>query len=168
MLYLLRHAKSSWDDPRLADFDRPLAPRGRKAAARMAAYMAQAGVRPDMILCSTSRRTRQTCEALHLSVDVRFEDQLYGASASELLYHLHVLPDDVDQVLLVGHNPGLQDLVVALAGEGETGDLERVREKFPTCALAALSSGSAWSDLRPGQARLEWFVTPRQLPQSDY
>lgn len=156
MLYLMRHAKSSWDDPGLADFDRPLAPRGRKAAAKMAGYMAREGVRPDLILCSTARRARQTCEALDVPGEVRFEDELYGASAGELLQRLRQLPGRPEQVLVVGHNPGLQDLVGTLAGEGA--------DRFPTGALAAFSVESGWSTLGPGQARLEWLVTPRTLP----
>jgi phosphohistidine phosphatase len=167
LLYLLRHAKSSWDDPGLADHARPLAPRGRRAAARMAKHLDREGIRPALILCSSSSRTRQTLEPVAAAlpdVPVQVEDELYGADDETLLECLHRLPDSADSVLLIGHNPGLQDLALALAGGGGAGPLARLRAKMPTAALATLSAPVArWQELRPGEAELVAFVVPREL-----
>jgi phosphohistidine phosphatase len=168
-LYLLRHAKSSWDDPGLADHDRPLAPRGRKAARQMAVHLRTAKVRPQLVLCSSATRARQTYEALSGAlagpVVLSVEDALYGASDAELLARLHEVPDTVSAVLLVGHNPGLQDLALALSGDGDPMVLTRLGDKFPTCALVSLEVPTAWDALGPGRAVLRAMVLPRELPQ---
>ena len=160
-VWLLRHAKSSWDDPGLADHDRPLARRGHRAAERIARWAAGNGVRPDLVLCSTARRARAT---LDLTIDalgcpeIEFEDGLYHASADELLARLRTLASGRTDVLLIGHNPGLYDLVALLAPPGP--------ETFPTGALAELRLAiDAWSDVSPGCARLEELVIPRSLPR---
>jgi phosphohistidine phosphatase len=164
-LLLLRHAKSSWDDPSLADIDRPLAPRGEKAARTIARYLLEKRVRPDLVLCSTSRRTRQTFEAIEPSLgrhaQVEYEQGLYGASADELLARLRTVSPEVSTVLVLGHNPGMQDLALLLAGGGAR--LDRLREKFPTAALATLSAGDRWADLKAGDAELLDYVVPREL-----
>ena len=120
-LYLLRHAKSSWDDPTLADHDRPLAPRGRRAAKVIAKHLGRKGISPELVLCSPSRRTRQTLKrlapGLGKNVDVRIEPELYAASAPVLLEVLHEVPDEIESVVLIGHNPGIQDLALSLAGD---------------------------------------------------
>jgi phosphohistidine phosphatase len=163
-VYLLRHGKSSWDDPLLADHERPLAPRGRKAAGRMADRLHQAGPRPQMVLCSSAARARATLDAISRALgkaaDVRIEDALYGASAEEILDRLRELPERVDAVLVIGHNPGLQDLALELAGDGDAACWSRLREKFPTAALATLSTSASWAELGPDQAYLESLVTP--------
>jgi phosphohistidine phosphatase len=156
-LLLLRHAKSSWDDPGLADHDRPLAPRGRKAAALMASYLSEERIRPALVLCSTAVRARETLEGVGLSDDVVFERELYGASAGELLERLGRVPDSVESAMLIGHNPGMHDLALMLGG---TGDVER---KFPTGALATFAFDGGWSGLGPGRAELVDFVRPKQL-----
>jgi phosphohistidine phosphatase len=159
-LILLRHAKSSWTDPVLADHERPLNPRGRRAAARMGRYLREEGIVPDVVLCSSARRTRETLELLGLDrpVDVAVEDELYGADADALLARLRRVGDAVASVLLIGHNPGTQELALVL-----TGDDERL-DSFPTAALADLRlSAVTWADLRPGAATLQAFVLPRQL-----
>ena len=167
VLYLLRHAKSSWDDPGLSDHERPLAPRGRRAAARIAEYLNREGIRPALVLCSSSRRTRQTLELVAAAlpgVRVQVEAELYGADEVDLLQRLRRLPDAADSVLLVGHNPGLQDLAVALAGGGDAEALARIRAKMPTGALATLGAAvTRWRDLRPGGGELVAFVVPREL-----
>ena len=121
-LYLLRHAKSSWDDPTLADHDRPLAPRGRRAAKVIAEHLGREGIAPELVLCSPSRRTRQTltriAPGLGKSADVQIKPELYAASAADLLEVLHEVPDEVESVMLIGHNPGIQDLALSLAGAG--------------------------------------------------
>ena len=161
-LFLLRHAKSSWDEPGLADRERPLASRGRKATKLIAAYLRDEGISPQLVLCSSSVRTRETLRGLRLDeADVRIEDDLYGASADELLAVVRHLPDEVDSVMLVGHNPGIEDLTIRLSGQGE--ELARVRQKFPTAALATLELDGSWRELAPGGAELVAFVKPKEL-----
>jgi phosphohistidine phosphatase len=161
LLYLLRHAKSSWDDERLADRDRPLAPRGRRAAERMARHLRDEGILPSLVLCSPARRTRETLEAVGPGGEVRIEDELYGASEAALLGRLQRVPDAVESVMLIGHNPAMQELAVGLAGAGAR--LEDVEAKFPTGALATLAVPGGWRELAPGSAELVAFVKPREL-----
>jgi phosphohistidine phosphatase len=164
-LYLLRHAKSSWDDPTLADHDRPLSPRGRRAAGVMAEHLRRKRIAPALVLCSPSRRTRQTltriAPSLGESADVQIRSGLYAASASALLEVLREVPDDVESVMLIGHNPGIQDLALSLAGDGS--EIARVRSKFPTAALATLEFRTSWRELAPGSAELVSFVKPKEL-----
>lgn len=166
-LYLLRHGKSSWVDTALADRDRPLAPRGERAAKRMAGHIRREGIRPGLVLCSTAARARQTLEiiapALGDDVAVRFDDQLYEGGAEDLLGRLRELPDDVDAVMVVGHNPALQELAVELVAEGDAGALCRLREKYPTGALATLTTTGRWSGLDAGGTWLESLVVPHDL-----
>jgi phosphohistidine phosphatase len=162
----MRHAKSSWDDPELPDFDRPLNARGRKAANRMATYFRKAGISPELILCSAAKRTRETCEAIlsaGIAPRVSFDDELYGAPAGDLLDLVRDLPDALMRVLIIGHNPGVQDLAQVITGQGDPTSIRRVHEGFPTGAMATLSCGPVWHDLNPGQARLVSFITPRDL-----
>jgi phosphohistidine phosphatase len=162
VLHVLRHAKSSWDDPELADVDRPLAPRGRRAARRIGEHLRDSGIRPALVLCSPAQRARQTVELLALEdAEIAVEDGLYGAGAPELAARLRQLPGAVPHVLLVGHNPALQTLVLALARPGEL--RERVAEKLPTGALATLRLDGAWSELDAGGAALTALVLPREL-----
>lgn len=164
-LFLLRHAKSSWDDPGLADHDRPLAPRGNRAAKVIAEHLREERIAPELVLCSSSRRTRETLDriapALGDEVRVEVERELYAASADRLLERLRAVDDDVESVMLIGHNPGLEQLALSLAGDGEK--LADVRRKYPTAALATLEFDGRWSELEPGTARLMEFVKPKQL-----
>jgi phosphohistidine phosphatase len=164
-LHLLRHAKSSWDDPGLADHERPLAPRGRKAAKRMARHLEQAGIRPDLVLCSSSVRTRRTLERLGPAIPrgtpVEVEDALYASSVSTLLERLRRVPPEVEAVLVIAHNPGLHELALRLAGSGP--DVGRLAGTFPTGALATLAHEGAWTELRPGDCELVELVFPREL-----
>jgi phosphohistidine phosphatase len=164
-LHLLRHAKSSWDDPTLRDRDRPLARRGQKAVARIAAWAQEHGVRPQLVLSSDARRARDTLEGVTSGLgapEVKLEDGLYAASAETLMERVRSLPDDVDEAMLVGHNPGLGDLLLVLARPGEL--RERAEAKVPTGALATLEADiESWSELEPGSARLVTFVVPREL-----
>ena len=164
-LHLLRHAKSSWEDPSLRDHERPLAPRGRKAAKRIARWAQENDVRPELVASSSAVRARETLERVLPGLgkpEVRIEEELYAATAEALLERVRALPDEVEEAMLVGHNPGLGDLALLLA---EPGDLrERAAEKVPTGALATLEADVArWSDLEPGGARLVAFVQPREL-----
>jgi phosphohistidine phosphatase len=164
-LYLLRHAKSSWDDQTLADRDRPLAPRGRRAAKVMAKHLGQEGISPELVLCSPSMRTRQTLKrlapGLGKNADVQIEPELYAAPARDLLEVLHRVPDEVESVMLIGHNPGIQDLALSLAGAGS--EIPRLRSKFPTAALATLELNGTWRELAPGSAELMSLVKPKEL-----
>jgi len=166
-LYLLRHAKSSWDDPHLADHDRPLAPRGERAVGAMRKHLAALADGPDLVLCSSARRTKMTlagvAAALPAGVDTRIEDQLYAASAIQLLARLHDVPDDVGAVMVIGHNPGLEELADLLVGSGDDAAREALAAKFPTGALATLGVTGPWAGLAPATARLEAFVVPRGL-----
>lgn len=167
-LYLLRHAKSSWTNPTLADHDRPLAPRGRRASRSIAEYLRNQRSGPRLVLCSSSQRTCETLKrisaGLHGAVEVRIEDRLYTASASGLLKRLHEVDERVDSVMLIGHYPALQQLALSLAGAGV--DLRRLAEKFPTGGLAVLAFRRSWEELAPGAARLIAFVTPKELEAS--
>lgn len=165
-LLLLRHAKSSWGDPALPDHERPLAPRGRKAARRISLYLRDAGLRPDLALCSPTRRTRETLELLSPAFDraeVLVEDGLYGGNENELLERLREAPESAYTVALIGHNPGMQNLASALAGPDPGAEAARLRERFPTGALAAFEIVGAWRELGSGSARLVSFIVPREL-----
>lgn len=168
-ILLLRHAKSAWNTPNQSDHDRPLNDRGERAARLMADHIAAKAPRPDLILCSTAARTRQTLAPLVKPLGspappISLEKQLYLASESELLERLQALPEDVETVLLIGHNEGIGELAVALAGHGPRDLLERLREKYPTGALATLHLPSGpWSRLGPGTCELLAFVRPRDF-----
>jgi phosphohistidine phosphatase len=165
-LYLLRHAKSSWSDPTLPDQERPLSRRGRRDAKRVAKHIARLGIEPELVLCSSAARTRETLElvrpALSTTSTVRLEAELYGAPADKLLERLRAVPEAVTSVMLIGHNPGLQDLALALASAGA--ERERVKEKLPTAALATLIlPKTTWSRLSESDAVLAAYVVPKQL-----
>ncbi|HEC14932.1 MAG TPA: histidine phosphatase family protein [Rhodospirillales bacterium] len=167
-LFLLRHAKSSWKKPTLADFDRPLKGRGRKACKLMGAYLDGHGIKPHIILCSAAKRARQTLLEINgewpLSVPTLFKESLYHASPITMLQHLRGLDDAIASAMIIGHNPGLEDLAYALTGSGDVEALEAMERKFPTAALAVLSAPiGTWRELGPGGARLDRFVQPKDL-----
>jgi phosphohistidine phosphatase len=156
---LLRHAKSSWDDPGLSDHDRPLAPRGRKAAKLIGRHLRDQGVEFSIVLCSSARRARDTIDLVDPPARIEVEPELYGASAGEMLERLRRLPEDVEAVMVVGHNPGIEDLALGLCGA----DSGLSGRKFPTGALATLSFTGPWEGLAAGRAALQAFVIPREL-----
>ena len=165
-MILLRHGKSSWSDSTLADIDRPLAPRGERASRELAKYIRRKRIRPALVLCSPALRTRQTLEAVDASLGkrcvVEIVPQLYAASEHELLERLQALPEPVSSVMLIGHNPGLQNLALVLASQGA--HLPQLEEKFPNGALATLVvRNTSWGSLGPGEAELVDYVVPRQL-----
>jgi|SRR5882757_1301804 len=163
LLLLLRHAKSSWDDPTLADHERPLARRGRRAAEAIGEHLRAEGLRPSLVVCSPAQRTRETLELLSLvGPEVRLEDAVYDASESELAAVVRGLPEVVKSVLVIGHNPALGDLAARLSGQDRSEEANRLREKFPTGALAVFESEETWRDLASGGGtRLASFRTPR-------
>lgn len=159
-LQLLRHAKSDWGDDSQPDFERALAPRGEKDAPRIGKALCKKEPQPDYILCSTARRARQTVEmvakAAHLKVTPEFTQDLYAASADEVLHLVRGLPAASKCALLVGHNPGFSEAVGRLIGSEI--------EEMPTAALACIAlEGKDWSDIREGAGRLEWLLTPKSL-----
>jgi len=165
-ILLLRHAKSSWAEPGASDADRPLAPRGRAAARTMAALIRDRGWRPDRVLCSAAVRTRETwalmAPLLGSDLPVRYLKDLYLAPPLRILDRLHRLPDTVGTVLAIGHNPGMQDLAVGLAAQGDPALIEQMARKFPTAALAVITTDAArWRDAGPGT--LAAFVRPKDL-----
>lgn len=164
-LYLLRHAKSSWSDPTLADHERPLAPRGLRDAKRIAKHLRGLEVRPALVLCSSATRTRETFELVQPALGdapVQIEEELYAASSDALLERVRALPDEVGSLLLIGHNPGLYDLALFLASTGA--ELDRFEAKFPTAGFATLAvPRSPWSRLGEGDAELVAYVIPKQL-----
>jgi phosphohistidine phosphatase len=165
-LYLLRHAKSSWADQTLPDRERPLARRGRRDAKRIAKHLARLEIAPEIVLCSTAERTRETLElvgpAFGATSMVSLEANLYAASAEELLERIRAVPETVASVMVIGHNPGLQDLALVLASDGA--ELGRLEAKFPTAALATLTLvDTSWRRLSQGDAMLAAYVVPKQL-----
>jgi phosphohistidine phosphatase len=166
-LLLMRHAKSSWDDPRLSDHARPLNPRGRAAAAAMRQMMHEAGLAPDLVLVSSSRRTLQTLEALEPWDDtplVEPMDALYLADPAQLLQVLHGVAETVRSVLVLGHNPGLHDLALMIAGPADGPHRQKLEAGFPSGALAEFSIAGSWASIGEGGGRLLRFVVPRDLP----
>lgn len=163
-LLLLRHAKSSWDDPALSDHDRPLAPRGHRAAESMAEHLRSSIPHPDLVLCSSALRTRETLDRMSKAfgdAEVVIDDELYGATGDLLLVRLRGVADRFETVAVIGHNPGVHDLAITLAGSGA--GLGGMRAKFPTGALAVLAFDGPWREVAPGRGRLEAFVTPKDL-----
>jgi len=167
-LLLLRHAKSGWDDPSLADFDRPLAMRGREAAPRIGEEMARRGWLPDLAIVSPAMRTRQTWALVAASLprqpDVTYERAIYEAQLSNILDAVRAVPERVSTLLVVGHNPGLEELAAALAApESDPDALARMRAKFPTAALARLTFEGLWLSLDRHGAILREFIAPADL-----
>ena len=164
-LFLLRHAKSDWGEPGLADRDRPLSARGRKGAPLVAAFMAENDLRPALVLVSPALRARQTLEYFSDAVSgarIEVEPDIYEAGVDDLLALLRRAPAEMGSILLVGHNPTMQDLVSTLAAGGP--GLDSARAKLPTASLAVLDAEvDAWSDLGPGSATMTHFVSPKTL-----
>jgi phosphohistidine phosphatase len=164
-LYLLRHAKSSWKEKGLADHDRPLARRGRRATKAIRRHLREQGVEPELLLCSTARRARETLEGIEPALGrgkVRVEPDLYGAGPADLLARLQAIPAAVRSVMVIGHNPGLAQLALLLARHGSR--VHELEAKFPTGALATLAfRGPGWAALDRGTAELIEFIRPRDL-----
>ena len=167
-LMLLRHAKSSWSEEATADFDRPLAPRGQKAAPLMGRYMKENGLLPDRVLCSSALRTRQTfAEALPFlagDFDALFLRAIYDTLDDDYLDIIREHGGDAATLLVIGHNPATHETALALAGTGNTEDIARLEDGFPTAALAILDfEGADWSGLKSGAGHLVSFIKPREL-----
>ncbi|MFM9828685.1 MAG: SixA phosphatase family protein [Sphingomonas sp.] len=168
-LTLLRHAKSGWDDPVQRDYDRPLNAKGHRGAALMGQYLARERLRFDHVIASPAVRVAETLAELARGygegTTTHWEKRIYLASAVTLLDVVHGLPDTAQSVLMVGHNPGLEDLVLTLVPDKSDDALRaRVEEKFPTASIAELALEVAhWAAVAPQAARLTRFVRPRDL-----
>jgi len=167
-LYLLRHAKSDWADLDRIDADRPLSPRGRRAAPTLGRYMRREGLIPALVLASTARRTEETwdllSETLKSDVPAETSHKLYLASPARLLKAIRGVDDKIPSVLIVGHNPGIQALALELAGSGDESGRARIAEKYPTGGLAVFDFAvDHWADVAAGGGELERFVVPRDL-----
>ncbi|MEU4211916.1 histidine phosphatase family protein [Streptomyces sp. NPDC026206] len=164
-IIILRHAKAEWSDE--SDHERPLADRGRKDAPVAGRRLAGSGITPDLALCSTSARTRETWKLAVHELPERprtvYEDRMYEASLGELIALLNEVSDEVDDVVLIGHNPGMHALADALAGESEGDLLPRMnRSGFPTAAIAVLEFSGSWKTVEHGAARLVAFWAPHE------
>jgi phosphohistidine phosphatase len=167
-LTLLRHAKSTWDDPVERDFDRPLNGRGRRAAHRMGRFLRDEGFRFDHVVASPALRVQQTIAGIEDGYGrpllPNYDRRIYMASASTLLDLVQSLDDKHDHVLLVGHNPGLEDLVLMLVPQTETGLRDQVEIKYPTATLAEMRFDTDhWADVDERAGTLARFMRPREL-----
>jgi phosphohistidine phosphatase len=170
-VYILRHAKSDWADAGLKDHERPLNERGREAAPKMAAYLKAKRYKPGLVLCSTARRTVETCDLIKPAlgdVPVVYEEALYLAEVRALVERLRWLDEDVEAVMIIGHNPGLEQLANGLPASPATEEEERLarrmREKFSTCALAVIKLPvKTWRDVKMGAGALKDFMRPKDL-----
>ena len=174
-LLLLRHTKSDWSKPggrQREDHERPLNARGQEAAALIGRYMRKKKYIPALVLCSTAARTRETLKivlpALAARPEIRYEDSLYLAEWPRLLEAVRAAPDGASPLLLVGHNPGMEQLAAALAAQAKTAATRALAgvmaQKFPTGALAVLDfRGESWAGVKPGAGRLRDFVRPKEL-----
>jgi phosphohistidine phosphatase len=172
-LLLLRHAKSSWDDPSQSDHARPLNPRGRQAAAELRTVLRELGLLPDVVLVSSARRTRQTLEALapwDETPIIEPMDGLYLAEPARLSRIVRGVSPTVRSLMLVGHNPGLHEFALMLAGparHGGSSTAARLARSFPPGALAEFTVGGAWGELGPGGGRLVRFVVPGDAAEAE-
>ena len=167
-LTVLRHAKSSWKDRELDDFDRPLNGRGRKAARRIGREISERGMHFDFVLASPAARIRETIDGIsehhRLNAPMHFEPRIYMARVAELIELISTVPDEKSSVLLVGHNTSAERLVAKLSADDETGLRRRVEEKFPTAALAAIELPiKSWKDVQPECGRLVALIYPSDL-----
>ena len=167
-LLLLRHAKSSWSHPGLADIDRPLNTRGHRAAAAIGDFLSANGLVPDHAVVSVSCRTRETwefaCRQIASPPEAVFSESLYHGGPEAMLWTICESPAQADSVLLLGHNPGMGALAYSLAGGNGTMPAEARFLKFPTAGLAVFSvASSEWASFRIEDAAIMQFVDARSL-----
>ena len=158
-LLLLRHAKSSRDDPRLSDFDRPLNDRGKDDAKLVGRYLRKQKIKIDVIVTSPARRARRTAErvleAAGLANQLVFDERIYEASAAQLLKVISEIDVTADVAFFIGHNPGFEDLLTCLTDRAGS---------MPTASLACISLDiKEWRDVAPRCGELRWFITPKDL-----
>src|SRR5260221_9732237 len=169
-LHLLRHAKSSWKDPGLDDHDRPLSKRGRETAKGIAAYLRRAKIAPDLVICSTAVRARQTFDPIAKTTKppkIVLEKGIYEVAQEKIWKHLWKLPESAECVILIGHNPGLHDLALELA-DADSAELVPARGgKFPTGAMASFCFDGAWNAVRPHSAMLFSYMRPKAMKKEE-
>lgn len=168
-LFLLRHAKSSWNDPPVDDFDRPLAPRGKRATKRLARHIAAQGYEFDLVLCSAARRAKETWDRIARDLvsdtPVRHLRELYLTGQDGFVTALRGLDDDVASVVLVAHNPDIAMFAGWLCRDGDEEALRHLRAKYPTGGFAVITLDcDRWADLDAETGYLESFAVPRALP----
>jgi phosphohistidine phosphatase len=161
-LLLLRHAKSSWEDSSLPDFERPLNKRGLRAAPLVGLFLRERKIRPELVICSPAKRTRETIalvlEAAGIKPELRYDERIYEASAQSLLEVVSQIEAGKREVMLVGHNPGFENLLERLTGE---------RERMSTAALAQIILDiENWSEAPSKGGRLDWFVKAKEPANS--
>jgi phosphohistidine phosphatase len=167
-LALLRHAKSSWSNPTLQDRDRPLATRGVADAPLMGKAMAERGIDPELVLCSSARRTRDTLNLvlpeLRVEPKVVYEDALYHASTKEMLDMLHGVQPGANRVMMVGHNPEIHAFALDLVGAGPKHFRDLLSAKYPTAGLAVINFASGlWNSVAVNSGTLNLFLTPKDV-----
>jgi phosphohistidine phosphatase len=167
LLMLLRHAKAERAKPNGRDHERVLEERGRADARKIGFYLARHGFVPDRALVSTAARTRETwalaSEAFKKPPAADFDERIYEAEPQAILKAIQETGSDVRTLLVIGHNPGLQELAALLIAAGDVEARQRLKEHFPTSALAAVGFNGDWSRLHQHAGRLEHFVTPHSL-----
>jgi phosphohistidine phosphatase len=167
ILTLLRHAKSGWDDPVSRDFDRPLNPRGRRAARTVGREMKTRGLAFDLVRASPARRVIETLEEVEAAfgpLGAQFDQRLYLASTATLLEIVRATPDAVKRLLLVGHNPGLEELALRLSRRDEGGLRGEVEVKYPTGTVAEIElPAEHWAEVAERSGRIVRFIRPRDL-----
>lgn len=164
-LYLIRHAKSSWAEPGLRDFDRPLNDRGKSDAPFMGKRLAKYGIRPDLILASPAKRTRKTAERIAEAVgypqaDILYDQAIYEAEVPSLLHVLALVPASIVELFLVGHNYAITDLAEYLSGQS--------LGNIPTCGIVAVEfTEGSWAGLQAGSGRMLFFDFPKKHGRRD-
>ncbi|PCK78871.1 SixA phosphatase family protein [Rhizobium sophoriradicis] len=166
-LILLRHAKSAWPNG-VADRERPLAGRGRKAAPVIGTYMAREKLIPDLALVSPARRAQETCKLIRQALSKKVSDReaadIYEVSAERIRDVIRAVEPDIRTLLIVGHNPGMENAASLIVADGDAAAVGRMREKFPTAGLAVIDLDlGGWDEIAAGTGYLERFVTPRSL-----
>lgn len=168
LLTLIRHAKSDWDDPRVDDFDRPLNKRGHHAALQVGEELKKRGFKFDLVIASPARRVRETLEGIEQGygeqLPTQFEPGLYGASEQGLFQLVRQIPERSHATMIVGHNPGLQHLVLSLSRNDEAGLRKKVAEKFPTAAVALIELPvPRWTEVEEGSGEIAELILARDL-----
>lgn len=167
-LYLLRHAKAAAGDSRLRDEDRPLNAQGHEAAAAIGRWMQANNHMPSQVLCSPSKRTRETFDGVFMlasrAPEVLYEKKLYLASAGELFRQIQSTGDGVRALMVIAHNPGIHEAALRLTASGPAAALDTLEVKYPTAALAILKCDVAhWREITEACGELTHFITPKAL-----
>ncbi|MEM8950697.1 MAG: histidine phosphatase family protein [Pseudomonadota bacterium] len=169
---LLRHAKSSWDRGDLDDILRPLSARGRRAAPLIGRHISGRGLVPDLVLCSTAVRAKQTLELViaewersaNDGAKIEMRASLYLSPPGEMLAAIRRVDDAMMSTLVIGHNPGMEVLAGRLAAKGDPSGMKSMAAKFPTAALAVFDFDvDSWKDVAPGRGHLQSFIRPKDL-----